>query len=32
MIISPGAKQVIETGDILVVAERDAKLKDLEER
>jgi len=32
VIISPGARQVIEAGDILVVVGRDEKLKDLEER
>jgi len=32
VIISPGAKQVIEAGDILVVVGREEKLRDLEER
>ena len=32
VIISPGAKQVIEVGDVLVIVGRNEKLKDLEER
>jgi len=32
VIISPGAKQVVNSGDILVVVGREDKLKDLEER
>ncbi|MDF9407418.1 TrkA family potassium uptake protein [Pelotomaculum isophthalicicum JI] len=32
VIISPGAKQVIKSGDVLVVVGRAAKLRDLEER
>jgi len=32
VIISPGAKQVIESGDILVVVGREEKLRELEER
>lgn len=32
VIISPGAKQVIKSGDVLVVVGREEKLRDLEER
>ncbi|MDD3654439.1 MAG: TrkA family potassium uptake protein, partial [Desulfotomaculaceae bacterium] len=32
VILSPGARQVIEAGDILVVVGRNEKLKGLEER